>query len=188
MSFRSEAWPRSAHLSRRNLLHGSVWERTLPWFWCPDFHWWIQVCKQEKMTGYFLISQRLLKATCLCRVRYEGEFSHGKFQGTGVFSRYDGMKFEGEFKDGRVEGYGESLTSPEPSHCRYCLPVVGHGGLCLRLQGYWLFQMEPMVLHETRACFKTTSCRRGRSVQEWCSVRRLLLPELTAWHFDSIGL
>lgn len=41
-------------------------------------------------------------------VRYEGEFAHGKFQGTGVFNRYDGMKFEGEFKDGRVEGYGES--------------------------------------------------------------------------------
>lgn len=45
--------------------------------------------------------------------RYEGEFSHGKFQGTGVFSRYDGMKFEGEFKDGRVEGYGGSLLSLE---------------------------------------------------------------------------
>lgn len=114
MFFRSEAWPRSAHVSRRNLLHGSVWERPLPWFWCPDFHWWIQVCKQDKMTGYNPSSPKLLKATCLRRVRYEGEFSHGKFQGTGVFSRYDGMKFEGEFKDGRVEGYGESLTSPEP--------------------------------------------------------------------------
>lgn len=43
-------------------------------------------------------------------VRYEGEFAQGKFQGTGVFSRYDGMKFEGEFKDGRVEGYGRSVT------------------------------------------------------------------------------
>lgn len=42
-------------------------------------------------------------------IRYEGEFAHGKFQGTGVFSRYDGMKFEGEFKDGCVEGYGKSI-------------------------------------------------------------------------------
>lgn len=42
----------------------------------------------------------------LNHIRYEGDFAHGKFQGTGVFSRYDGMKFEGEFKDGRVEGYG----------------------------------------------------------------------------------
>lgn len=48
------------------------------------------------------------------RVRYEGEFSHGKFHGSGIFSRYDGMKFEGEFKDGRVEGYGRSASSPEP--------------------------------------------------------------------------
>lgn len=47
------------------------------------------------------------------RIRYEGEFSHGKFQGTGVFSRYDGMKFEGEFKDGRVEGYGRSVSPLE---------------------------------------------------------------------------
>ncbi|KAF3708245.1 MORN repeat-containing protein 4 [Channa argus] len=46
---------------------------------------------------------------------YEGEFAHGKFQGTGIFSRYDGMKFEGEFKDGRVEGYG-LLTFPDGSH------------------------------------------------------------------------
>lgn len=45
------------------------------------------------------------------RLRYEGEFSHGKFQGSGIFSRYDGMKFEGEFKDGRVEGYGRSVSS-----------------------------------------------------------------------------
>lgn len=43
-------------------------------------------------------------------VRYEGEFAHGKFQGTGIFSRFDGMKFEGEFKEGRVEGYGKSIT------------------------------------------------------------------------------
>lgn len=49
-------------------------------------------------------------------VRYEGEFAHGKFQGAGVFSRYDGMKFEGEFKDGRVEGYGKSVSLLEQFH------------------------------------------------------------------------
>ncbi|XP_039640587.1 MORN repeat-containing protein 4 isoform X2 [Perca fluviatilis] len=49
------------------------------------------------------------------RIRYEGEFAHGKFQGVGVFIRYDGMKFEGEFKDGRVEGYG-LLTFPDGAH------------------------------------------------------------------------
>uniref|UniRef100_A0A3P8Z0W5 MORN repeat-containing protein 4 n=1 Tax=Esox lucius TaxID=8010 RepID=A0A3P8Z0W5_ESOLU len=47
--------------------------------------------------------------------RYEGEFVQGKFQGTGVFSRFDGMKFEGEFKSGRVEGYG-LLTFPDGNH------------------------------------------------------------------------
>lgn len=30
----------------------------------------------------------------------------GKFQGVGIFNRFDGMKFEGEFKNGHVEGYG----------------------------------------------------------------------------------
>ncbi|XP_031667530.1 MORN repeat-containing protein 4 [Oncorhynchus kisutch] len=38
--------------------------------------------------------------------RYEGDFIQGKFQGAGVFSRFDGMKFEGEFKSGCVQGYG----------------------------------------------------------------------------------
>lgn len=54
--------------------------------------------------------------TLLCHPcgRYEGEFSHGKFHGSGIFSRYDGMKFEGEFKDGRVEGYGKSASSQKP--------------------------------------------------------------------------
>lgn len=42
----------------------------------------------------------------LFNLRYEGEFAQGKFQGVGVFSRFDGMKFEGEFKNGRVEGHG----------------------------------------------------------------------------------
>ena len=39
--------------------------------------------------------------------RYEGDFIQGKFQGAGVFSRFDGMKFEGEFKSGCVQGYGK---------------------------------------------------------------------------------
>ncbi|KAK5606923.1 hypothetical protein CRENBAI_012858 [Crenichthys baileyi] len=37
---------------------------------------------------------------------YEGEFVQGKFQGAGVFIRFDGMKFEGEFKGGCVDGHG----------------------------------------------------------------------------------
>ncbi|CAL1602390.1 unnamed protein product [Knipowitschia caucasica] len=49
---------------------------------------------------------------CLSRGRYEGEFVQGKFQGGGVFTRFDGMKFEGEFKGGSVEGYG-ALTFPD---------------------------------------------------------------------------
>uniref|UniRef100_A0A3Q2G9X5 MORN repeat-containing protein 4 n=1 Tax=Cyprinodon variegatus TaxID=28743 RepID=A0A3Q2G9X5_CYPVA len=43
---------------------------------------------------------------CLCSFRYEGEFVQGKFQGAGVFTRFDGMKFEGEFKGGCVNGHG----------------------------------------------------------------------------------
>lgn len=31
----------------------------------------------------------------------------GKFQGVGVFTRFDNMKFEGEFKGGCVDGYGK---------------------------------------------------------------------------------
>lgn len=42
--------------------------------------------------------------------RYEGEFVQGKFQGVGVFTRFDGMRFEGEFKSGCVHGHGE-ITS-----------------------------------------------------------------------------
>lgn len=55
---------------------------------------------------------------CHCfNSRYEGEFAQGKFQGVGVFNRFDGMKFEGEFKNGRVEGHGNfffylALISP----------------------------------------------------------------------------
>ncbi|KAJ7325102.1 hypothetical protein JRQ81_018122 [Phrynocephalus forsythii] len=47
--------------------------------------------------------------------RYEGEFVQGKFNGVGVFTRYDNMIFEGEFKGGRVEGFG-LLTFPDGSH------------------------------------------------------------------------
>uniref|UniRef100_A0ABK0LM01 MORN repeat-containing protein 4 n=1 Tax=Rattus norvegicus TaxID=10116 RepID=A0ABK0LM01_RAT len=46
---------------------------------------------------------------------YEGEFSQGKFNGVGVFIRYDNMTFEGEFKNGRVDGFG-LLTFPDGSH------------------------------------------------------------------------
>lgn len=49
----------------------------------------------------------------LCELffRYEGEFVQGKFQGVGVFTRFDGMKFEGEFKSGSVDGYGKTSYS-----------------------------------------------------------------------------
>ncbi|XP_077786272.1 MORN repeat-containing protein 4 isoform X2 [Podarcis muralis] len=47
--------------------------------------------------------------------RYEGEFVQGKFNGVGVFTRYDNMTFEGEFKAGRVDGFG-LLTFPDGSH------------------------------------------------------------------------
>lgn len=40
--------------------------------------------------------------------RYEGEFVQGKFQGAGIFTRFDAMRFEGEFKGGCVDGYGET--------------------------------------------------------------------------------
>lgn len=50
------------------------------------------------------------KTTPFLNNRYEGEFAQGKFQGVGIFSRFDGMKFEGEFKSGRVEGYGKYST------------------------------------------------------------------------------
>lgn len=66
----------------------------------------------SERSGFVATDDTLL---CRPRVRYEGEFSHGKFHGSGIFSRYDGMKFEGEFKDGRVEGYGRSASSQEPS-------------------------------------------------------------------------
>lgn len=61
--------------------------------------------------------------------RYEGEFVQGKFQGAGVFTRFDGMKFEGEFKGGCVDGHGNHLKLPrtlwvlEVYHniwCHYC--------------------------------------------------------------------
>ena len=62
----------------------------------------------------------------LSSFRYEGEFVQGKFQGVGVFTRFDKMRFEGEFKGGCVDGYGETTllivldrikaNEPELSH------------------------------------------------------------------------
>lgn len=53
--------------------------------------------------------------------RYDGEFVQGKFQGAGVFTRFDGMKFEGEFKSGCVDGYGETslLNHRKEPECSY---------------------------------------------------------------------
>lgn len=98
-------WP--AHVSGRDVLQWPVWEWTLPWLRCALLYGRIQVCvrKSEHFPRFLFTNDVRLSRP---HVRYEGEFSHGKFQGSGIFSRYDGMKFEGEFKDGRVEGYGGS--------------------------------------------------------------------------------
>lgn len=54
--------------------------------------------------------------------RYEGEFVQGKFNGVGVFTRYDNMIFEGEFKGGRVDGFGECSEFCTRECCkRVCL-------------------------------------------------------------------
>lgn len=47
--------------------------------------------------------------------RYEGEFSDGKFNGVGVFTRCDNMMYEGEFKNGKVWGLG-LLTFADGTH------------------------------------------------------------------------
>lgn len=52
-----------------------------------------------------------MKANFWCFCRYEGEFAQGKFNGVGVFIRYDNMTFEGEFKNGRVDGFGKLQPS-----------------------------------------------------------------------------
>jgi hypothetical protein len=36
--------------------------------------------------------------------KYEGDFRNGKYDGSGIYSRGDGMKFEGQFKAGQVQG------------------------------------------------------------------------------------
>lgn len=94
----------------------------------------------RKKKASFVLNQKQQNDTLLSfhHIRYEGEFAHGKFQGTGVFGRYDGMKFEGEFKDGRVEGYGKSVTpmeqfAPDVNIASLWLVIVS---LFLCLQGY----------------------------------------------------
>lgn len=88
------------------------------------------MCNSEiKDVTFLLFCQVKRTSNCVLSpnsIRYEGEFLNGQFQGTGVFSRYDGMKFEGEFKDGRVEGYGEPAT-PSCQEAIYFLPGFRHG-------------------------------------------------------------
>lgn len=74
----------------------------------PGVH--TEVRRRKRKSQSHVTNENLWFSHC---IRYEGEFSHGKFQGTGIFSRYDGMKFEGEFKDGRVDGYGMSVSARE---------------------------------------------------------------------------
>lgn len=138
-----------------------------------------------------------IKSLSLFNSRYEGEFAQGKFQGVGVFSRFDGMKFEGEFKNGRVEGHGTSflawiptlymLSSGYPTACFSIIHITfsdstncfknnflidNEQGYCLlfwlSLQAYWHFRMVPMVFHGTRGSFLTTSCWSGRRARRWC--------------------
>lgn len=132
--YRKETWCRAAEVLWWHLLQRSLWEWPVPWLWGLNVPWWIQVsnyvirfqslsnkvifnnlsnkhafcvvfwicfsCRNCKKKKLFLINLPLFNS------RYEGEFAQGKFQGVGVFSRFDGMKFEGEFKNGRVEGHG----------------------------------------------------------------------------------
>lgn len=58
--------------------------------------------------------------------RYEGEFVQGKFQGVGVFTRFDGMRFEGEFKSGCVDGYGKTSLSHFPQKGTNKLKYFSH--------------------------------------------------------------
>lgn len=74
--------------------------------------------------GLSLFWEAVLKVnpSLLITPRYEGEFAQGKFQGVGVFSRFDGMKFEGEFKNGRVEGYGTYFACYQ--NLPLCVPIL----------------------------------------------------------------
>jgi hypothetical protein len=47
--------------------------------------------------------------------RYDGEFSQGRYDGLGVFTRCDGMKYEGQLQDGKIYGLG-LLTFTNGSH------------------------------------------------------------------------
>lgn len=70
----------------------------------------MRVGDKERQSVFNQVANGTTHLSALFHFRYEGEFSQGKFHGSGVFSRFDGMKFEGEFKEGRVEGYGKSVT------------------------------------------------------------------------------
>lgn len=105
--------------SKGFLLNGGITDLVLGEFMWEITHWMVNtitvllkktVTKRNFVPSHKLQMTPMLSFHC---IRYEGEFAHGKFQGTGVFNRYDGMKFEGEFKDGRVEGYGKSVTPVE---------------------------------------------------------------------------
>lgn len=94
-----------------------VWLRpSLYQLMCLLFLWWdddvvmvSSFCSQEQSVlraAAVTPPLRVFYSVYLC-FRYEGEFVQGKFQGVGVFTRFDGMRFEGEFKSGCVNGHGE---------------------------------------------------------------------------------
>ncbi|CAG5945828.1 unnamed protein product [Menidia menidia] len=73
-----------------------------------------QLLRRESSQGAV---QRAQAAAAKARAlaMYEGEFVQGKFQGAGVFTRFDGTRFEGEFKGGCAAGNGV-LTFGDGGH------------------------------------------------------------------------
>lgn len=163
-------WP--AQVSRRNVLQRPVWEWTLPRLWCAFLYGRIQV--RVRKSGFFFSRFLITNDTRVPPpyVRYEGEFSQGKFQGSGIFSRYDGMKFEGEFKDGRVEGYGRSDSTQElfvPQRLLTLSPVSAYRPVDIprrssRCPAKWRIVSKPQAAEEREVSRSSAACA-GLSLQ-----------------------
>lgn len=69
----------------------------------------IQMDQSKKRKEIYLIINIFF---CL---RYDGEFSQGRYHGLGVFTRCDGMKYEGQLHEGKIFGLG-LLTFADGSH------------------------------------------------------------------------
>lgn len=170
-SSRSATWHWPAQVSGRDVLQRPVWEWTFPWLRCALLYGRIQVrVRKREHFPWFLITNDV-RLSCP-HVRYEGEFSHGKFQGSGIFSRYDGMKFEGEFKDGRVEGYGRSDSSQE-LFVRQQLLTLSRVSACRlvdiprwssRCSAKWRIVSKPQAAKEREVSRSSAACT-GLSLQ-----------------------